>query len=43
MENSEALDSCENIQSGTIFYADSGDIKIVSLPKLGGGVDAKRP
>ena len=43
MENSEALHSCENIQSGTIFYADSGETKIVSLPQLSGGIDTKRP
>ena len=43
MENSEALDFCENIKSGRVFYTDFRDIKIVRLPQLGGGVDTKMP
>ena len=41
--NSRALDFCENIQSGGVLHADSNDIKIVCLSRLGGGADTKRP
>jgi hypothetical protein len=43
MENSEALDFSENIQSSRVFYADSCDTAIVGIPQLGGGVDTIRP
>ena len=31
----------QNMELGRVFYADSGDTKIVGLPQFGGGVDTK--
>ena len=40
---SNALDFCENIQSGRFFQTDSNDIETVGLSQLGGGADTIRP
>ena len=43
MGKSRALDFCEKIRFGRVFYTDSCDIEIVGIARLGGGVDTKRP